>query len=176
MGLKRSNRNRDADLSTADSEFQQFLVNSDERAGVIVGSVMLEQRLSEYLHKIAVQDSKLISTVLDRGNGEPLLGSFASKIRILEFFGKLSGDEVHDLDVIRDIRNDFAHNIRLCSFSDPEVVAHVSKLIIGWNAVKNRNTPPRIVFNVEIYSLYTMIGQRMSAEMPAVRPSDWRIG
>jgi DNA-binding MltR family transcriptional regulator len=175
MALKRTNPNRDVGLEATDVEFQRLLADSDDRTAVIVGSTLLDQRLSAYVRALAVPDDKLVDGILDSRRPYAVLGSFSSKIKVLRAFGMLSADEAADLDLIRDIRNDFAHNILQCSFTDPEVVAHTQKLTLGCKAVKNTETPPRIVFNVEIYLLYGTLGQRIRDAKPAAQPEDWDI-
>src|SRR5262249_43517621 len=61
------------------------------------------------------------------------LRNLAAKIDLAWTF-ELIGDPVHhDLTVIRDIRNEFAHSITEVNFDSPEVIKHVKKFK-GWNA------------------------------------------
>ena len=176
MSLKRSNRKLEDTLKALDHDFQRLLVDSDDRTAVIVGSTMLDRRLAEYIRKVAILDHKIVDPILDSRSPHALLGSLAAKIKVLSAFGLLSRDEANDLNTIRDIRNDFAHNILGCSFMDPDVIAHTRKLILGWKAVKNLETPPRSVFNIETHILYAAIGRRMELRTNAPIPADWIVG
>jgi hypothetical protein len=176
MALKRSDPSRDSRLTAANMEFQLLLANSDDRTAVLVGATLLEYRLAEYLRAACVADAKLVDGALDSRKPNALLGTFSAKIRVLQLFGLLSTDEASDLNTVREIRNDFAHNILGCTFADPEVIEHTKKLVLGWKATRDPNTPPRLVFNVQTHLLYSTLGYRILNCDRARIPADWIVG
>jgi len=64
------------------------------------------------------------------------LSTFDAKIRVAAALGILPGDSRHDLDLIRAIRNRFAHSVLLRTFSDADIKVRCSQLKMPATAVK----------------------------------------
>jgi DNA-binding MltR family transcriptional regulator len=60
------------------------------------------------------------------------LGTFSSRIRIAQALGIFGPKTAHDLNIMREIRNAFAHVIRKINFDTPEV----KELIISLHCVR----------------------------------------
>lgn len=102
-------RRKAADVTVLN--FQQHLATlaptlrgESERGCVLVGAAFLEEVLEAMLRARLVE-----------GTADPLfeypqaLSSFSAKITLCFAVGAVNADERHDLDVIRDLRNEFAH-------------------------------------------------------------------
>jgi mannitol operon repressor len=86
-----------------------------ERATAIVAGANLEESLGELLSQFMVEGQE--SKRLTRDN----LRDLGSRIRFAHSFGLVSKHEFKDLDIVRKVRNHFAHE-RMCSFEDRKVV------------------------------------------------------
>ncbi|WP_425598378.1 MltR family transcriptional regulator [Thermomonas carbonis] len=85
-----------------------------DRACALVLAANLENRLKELLLTYFVPLSKQDSEKLF--NGQAPLATFSSRIKLAWVSGLLSEEEEHDLNVIRGIRNEFAHGEHGLSF------------------------------------------------------------
>ena len=103
--------------------FSARLGSESDRACAVLGAALLDAKLEDLFRErfLAYQDELL-------GNSGPL-GSFSSRIRLACALAWISEDARHDLDVIRDIRNTFAHSFdHELSFIDQSVAARCSNL------------------------------------------------
>lgn len=91
--------------------------DSDRSIAIIVGS-LIENRLKRViLARINRHDE--IESRLFRISGP--LGSFSSKIDIARLLGFISDDAYHDLILMKDIRNLFAHNLAIRDFRSQRI-------------------------------------------------------
>jgi len=108
------------------NKFMNEFNKESDRAAVIISAAMLDTALETLVKKKLVKVSKSEENLI----GEPYapISSFAAKINLAYRMGLISANLCHGLHVIRDIRNDFAHNIEECSFQKQGVRARVTKL------------------------------------------------
>ncbi len=88
--------------------FKRLNKIKDERSFVILASTVLELKVDIFL-KLFIPDSK------------PLVNentNFESKIKILRAFKLIPAQIVNIIELLKNIRNDFAHDINLDSFSE----------------------------------------------------------
>lgn len=94
------------------------LIGSSDRACAIVGGSLLEQALGRalkcYLHKNKKIDEKLFQP-----SGP--LGAFATKIRLGYLIGMYGYTALGDFEIVKDIRNRFAHRWEINSFGDQQI-------------------------------------------------------
>jgi hypothetical protein len=117
-------------LDPAEVQAIQELDTVSDRAAAIVGATIVESRVLKLLQ------TKLVDLTVKSGltlhkrmfdNTGPL-GSFSARIN-LGFMCKLFDESVwRDLNVIRGIRNDFAHVTAMGSFDEPSVAARCANL------------------------------------------------
>jgi hypothetical protein len=107
----------DHHISTA--AFEQLSKDSDRAAGVVAGSV-LEQRLREYLISTFPKTPKT-NQCLKLFNPSGAFGSFSVKIDMACLFKLVNERSHHDLKIMKDIRNRFAHHVEIDSFDHSEV-------------------------------------------------------
>jgi mannitol operon repressor len=101
-------------------EFQQ----ETPRAAVIVGASFLDAHLRKLIANFLIADKKEIDEFLGSdGNAERPLSTFSARIRGAYCLGLISKDEYHDLNIVRKIRNKFAHRLHDLSFDDQEIVS-----------------------------------------------------
>jgi hypothetical protein len=81
----------------------QFRTESD-RACAVLGAALLDARLeSLYNRRLRCSKNELLSS-----SGP--IGAFSARIRLAHALAWISDDVEHDLNVIRSVRNEFAHN------------------------------------------------------------------
>ncbi len=86
---------------------------SDRAAGIVALSLLENSLVSVLLDSFIDLDKTSLKELL--GESGPL-GIFSAKIKMAFALGLVSADGKNDLDVIRRIRNDFAHNLSESTF------------------------------------------------------------
>lgn len=113
----------DAPLTT------QMLRRESDRGCVLVGAAILEEALDGLVRSGFVGDEGVekhsISPLLAASGP---LGSLWAKTQLTNAMGLLSADTYHDLEIIRKLRNRFAHQRESATFSDADVVTAVDRL------------------------------------------------
>jgi hypothetical protein len=94
---------------------RDFDEQSDRVVAILAGSY-LEELLKDLLIVKVKLNPDLIDSLLFRN-----LGSFRYKIQTSRKIGLITADEQHDLDMIRKIRNVFAHRFVALSFDTHDV-------------------------------------------------------
>lgn len=85
--------------------FEKFLEETDRACGILSG-VLLDSILESLLRKLL-----LPSVPNEIFGAHGVLGTFAAKIELSYYLGHISSEEFFELNLIRKIRNDFAHAI-----------------------------------------------------------------
>lgn len=96
------------DLMTFYDELDRALEIESDRAAVVLAVSGLDLMLTELLDEFLIEDAQTRRRLYDN-NGA--LGTFSSKIALAFALGLLSAGERRDLDLVRAIRNEFAHKI-----------------------------------------------------------------
>jgi hypothetical protein len=162
-----------------DSLKKEFQDASDRAVAIVAGS-FLEELLTEILNNFLVevenqQDSMSIFS------GNDILSSFSSKIKMSFRLGLISKDEHRVLNVIRQIRNNFAHELHDVSFSTqsisdrcksietplklvcPQIIPFASK--DGYlplpSILKAKSDDPRALFEERVLSLLNCLSVRI---------------
>lgn len=143
------------------------LDGQSDRAAAIVGAAWIEEELEAAIRSFLIDDKESAKRLL--GKSSPI-SSFSAKIDLACLLGMCSRDIAKDLHAIREIRNDFAHNIltkdnsRL-SFDS----AHIKDKCMSLRCVAHEApTKPRVAFvracailNSDFY-LHRFLGQKVS--------------
>lgn len=94
---------------------EDFLPYLDElnkespRGKVLISTGYLEQMLKDILVSFLMED-KVVDDLFEGGNAP--LGTFSARAKLSYTLGLISEAEFHDIDLIRRIRNDFAHDMK----------------------------------------------------------------
>jgi DNA-binding MltR family transcriptional regulator len=104
---------------------QEFEKETD-RGAVILAASLFEINLESLLKTFLVPDISR-SDDLFEGATAPL-SNFSSKILMSYRLGLISKNFARDLNLVRRIRNEFAHNIHGCSFDHSSVKSRVNEL------------------------------------------------
>lgn len=110
------------------NEFEEELSKETDRGAAIMACTMVDWMLGRMLQNFMVDSS--ITRELFKGPTAPL-SSLSNKIKISYALGLIGKVEYHDLDLLRRIRNDFAHKFEInFSFDEPKIEKNCNKLII----------------------------------------------
>lgn len=101
--------------------FEEEFREEGDRAAVIIGAAFLDELLRRLITSFLIDDKKKVKRLP--------LGTFANKIGFAYCLGLISEDEHHDLEIIRDMRNKFAHKMHGLSLADQEIREKCSKLV-----------------------------------------------
>ena len=93
---------------------EEFRAESD-RAAALVAAALLDANLESLLRSFLVADESEVEALLGTN-----LQSLGARMRMAYLLGLVSVDEMHDLRIIKEIRNYFAHNLHV-SFEDSYV-------------------------------------------------------
>lgn len=104
--------------------FQDILNNESHRGQVLTCSGFLEQQLRNILDAFMISECKS-SDLLDGPNSP--FGTFSARTSTCHALGLISDIEFHDLKLIRQIRNDFAHDFKV-TFDTQSVVSRCATL------------------------------------------------
>jgi DNA-binding MltR family transcriptional regulator len=155
---------------SSNSEQWNEVLNSSERNAVLIAGAAFDVLLERILQKYLRDDSK--STQLING----ALGRFATRINTCFCLGLISEDELHDLNVIKEVRNSFAHNIFDCDFSNPEVSKIVSSMKLGEKANAQPNVAgTRVYFNICILTLESLLNTRLQSVTPVSTCANMKV-
>ena len=111
---------RQDDLQKAVTHFIPEFIKESDRGCVLVVAAMAEGHLEEMLKAKLVAISNTRDQIFDL--------SFAAKIDFAYRLGLISATFCENLHTLRDIRNEFAHNILDCNFQKEDVKERLSKL------------------------------------------------
>jgi DNA-binding MltR family transcriptional regulator len=133
--------------------FGERLSSESDRACAVLGAALLDAKLEHvFRRKLRCFHDQLL------GNTRPI-GTFSARIRLARALDWINEDVRADLDVVRDIRNDFAHSFdHNLAFSDQSVSARCGNLrtaqayIDGYELAANsphRNLSPTAIYAMQ---------------------------
>src|SRR5690348_9432004 len=103
-------------------DFEQFyneFQGESDRACAILGAVILDEQLRALLEAFCIDDSGAVAKLF-KGPAAPL-ATFSSRTSAAYALGLVPRSERRDLDLIRHIRNAFAHQLHGLSFESDEI-------------------------------------------------------
>ena len=102
------------------------LASEGERSAVVLGAARFDVALERLLKKVMRQHPGGSDNLFD---ADRALGTFSGKIALCYRLGLIDRDMEHALQMIRRIRNDFAHTVTPASLSESHHRARVKELI-----------------------------------------------
>lgn len=104
------------------------LVDESDRGAAIVGAALLEDSLVSMLKEkmlLDVMSQKQVKDIFDLSGP---LSNFSAKISIAFAFGFIDKTTFDDLQIVRKLRNKFAHSSGKLSFDDGEVKSQINNM------------------------------------------------
>lgn len=108
------------------TNFVVGLAREGERAAVVLGAARLDVSLERLLKKLMHPHPGGSDNLFD---SDRPLGSFSAKIALAYRLGVIDRNFEHALQMIRKIRNAFAHSINVASLSEPPYNGQLNELI-----------------------------------------------
>ena len=146
--------------------FRKSLTPETDRGVALVCAAYLEKELETLLRSSFVDDAKVADRLFE---GTGALGTFSSKIDLAFAIGCIERDIHRGLHLVRRMRNDFAHDHAVLSFTDEAMGARCRELV-GLNPYPEENNP-RNLFIRACMSILAIVHIR---SMVAQRPSPFR--
>lgn len=131
--------------------FRSELTEESDRGCALYACGYLEQKLSDLLFVMLVANSKIETELFD---GHGALSSFSNRISMSYYLGLISRGCKKDLDLIRKIRNDFAHSSDSLSFESEGIKNRCSNLDYSYHKKEYR---PRGHFTAAIFRILGLI-------------------
>ncbi|MDA8375628.1 MAG: MltR family transcriptional regulator [Planctomycetia bacterium] len=113
------------------------LIDESDRGAVLVGAVMLEERLSQLIKDTICRNNIPESHIKEMFNLNGPLSSFSSKSLICYGFGLISKDIFDDLTKIRKLRNKMAHSLATVDFLSRDMKKDVMSIKCCINAANS---------------------------------------
>jgi hypothetical protein len=107
--------------------FRREFRKESDRASVILAAAMIEKSLEMIIRAKLIPSLSKEDELFDKPYAP--LRNFKAMIELAYRIGLISSNLYRDLNIIRDIRNDFAHDIEGCSFENRSVKNRVGELM-----------------------------------------------
>lgn len=147
--------------------FRSALTDESDRGCALFAAAYLDAAL-EGLFRASLLENKKIDEELFEGNSP--IASFSGRIRIAYYFGLISAELRADLETIRKIRNDFAHDATILSFDTQSIADRCRNLGFSHHEPAAR---PRAHFTSAASGLGGAIhGLTIKAKRPNPKPDD----
>jgi len=127
---------------------------------VIIASAFLDAQLRAILSNSFVDDKKIVEELLDSD-----LSTFSSRTKTTYCMGLISESMFHDLNIVRKIRNKFAHKMHGYSFDEPEIVGWCNSLKLA-KMIADVSSMPKShgnLFLLGVTQLAMWLGMKISA-------------
>lgn len=133
-------------------EIRSELEKESDRGCALVAAAYLENQITELLEGFFIKQSRKASESLFEFNGP--VGTFSSKIKMCLALGLIPKEISNGLDVVRKIRNEFAHLHEPLDFDTQSISQRVVALL---PEISVENTLPREAFITKIQSMAAAI-------------------
>lgn len=100
------------------AKFLNYFQGESDRGSALIGAAMIESKLEKLLDSILI-GNKSKEDAFDGQNA--ILGTFSAKIKMCHMLGAISDKECDEFQLIRKIRNKFAHHLDEISFDDSPI-------------------------------------------------------
>ncbi len=108
----------------------EALARESDRGVILIGAAFINDALETLIRaKFQEKRRKIKGMIKDFFGPMGPLGSFWAKIRLVYGLELIKADEYHDLELLRKIRNRFAHQLEAVGFGDPEVIKLAERLV-----------------------------------------------
>ncbi len=148
--------------------FRKQLTSESDRGCALFATAYLDKVLSDLLYCSVVYEPKKIDKELFEFNSP--LGTFSSRIKMAYYLGQISKVTRRDLDLLRKIRNKFAHHPTVTSFNDEDVANQCRELKFSF---RKKDDDPRSHFLGAVFGLLAQLQNAIfSAVAPDQKPDD----
>jgi len=151
--------------------------NETDRGRALVSASLIEEMLEEILRGFLLENAGA-KKLFDEANAP--LSTFSAKASASRALGLITAEELRDVELIRKIRNAFAHSV-LCSFEDERIRDWAGALKLGMSALdalekghKSRVDDPKQRFGMVAVSLVSSLYNRAHyVKLARLEDRDW---
>ena len=133
-------------------DFRHSLRKETDRGCALMAAEFLSSELGGLLRRRFVDDGKACDAVLEDGNGP--LGTFSSRIEFAYLLGLIGPEARRELNLVRRIRNEFAHDYKPLDFNAERIANRCRELRLH---VVVPDEKPRAHFNRSVMGLLAVI-------------------
>ena len=108
--------------------FESSIIKESLRAQIVLSGCYLDEALYDLLKIVLVPENDKTDILFD-GPQAPL-GTFSAKIEMSYRMQLIDQDTKNSINLIRKIRNEFAHNLMDCDFTHPKILDYNKKLYL----------------------------------------------
>lgn len=102
------------------------LLGDEDDRGLVLSMAAFAEDILGRLIRAFLLDVKAAEEIVSGFNAP--LGTLSARIKACHALGLLSDEQFSDLEHLRKIRNEFAHNWDGCSFSNPMITRHIQQM------------------------------------------------
>lgn len=124
---------KDDQAGDAMTTFVKEFRKESERASVIIAAAMIDDAIGERLKLFLTPCATSQDSLFDGSNA--LLGTFSARIEFAYRLGLITARLSRDINIIRKIRNDFAHKLTGCDYSDEKVKSRIRELRLSFHPI-----------------------------------------
>lgn len=146
---------------------RRALREESDRGCALFAAAYLDTALEALLKASFVEDRKVEGDLFE---GTAPLSSFSAKIKLAYFLGIISDQCRRDLDTIRKIRNDFAHDATIISFETQSIADRCYNL--GFSCHEPDGSPRGHFTAAASCILGTLHALTLKVERPPMKPDD----
>ena len=132
--------------------FLHEFAHESDRASAVLGATYLDELLGKLIASFLIDDKKAIDALLSPSQPYAPLSSFSAKIIMAYCLGLIDKIQYHDLNIIKRIRNLFAHGLQGLEFQDGQISKEINKLRIHRIAKIEKDVRGEFVLTVAILS------------------------
>ncbi|MEY8211376.1 MAG: MltR family transcriptional regulator [Colwellia sp.] len=144
--------------------FRSTLTKESDRGCALFASSYLDKALSDLLYCALAYDKKIERDLFE---GNAPLSEFSARIKMAFYLGKISKVEKRDLDLIKKIRNEFAHNANAIDFEEEKIKNQCRELSFSYHDKDHR---PRGHFTAACLGLLANINnETMLCQAPEIK-------
>jgi hypothetical protein len=132
-------------------DFRRVITKETDRGCALFATSYLDKALSDLLYCVLAYDKRIENDLFE---GNAPLASFSARIKMAFYLGKISKVERRDLDLLRKIRNEFAHSANAIGFENEKIKIQCGKLLFSYHDKDHR---PRGHFTAAVLGILANI-------------------
>lgn len=147
-------------------QFRQALTPESDRGCALFAAAHLDVRLSDLLYVSLVENKDIDKDLFE---GTAPLSNFSSRIKLAYYLGLISRNCRRDLDIVRGIRNDFAHKPEIISFETQSIRDRCKNLSFSY---QEKDADPRSHFTAAVMRVLSHIHMATLTTTPHTEKPD----
>jgi hypothetical protein len=148
------------------TQFRQALTPESDRGCALFAAAYLDVCLSDLLYVSLVANKDIDKDLFE---GTAPLSTFSSRIKLAYYLGLVSRNCRRDLDIIRGVRNDFAHKPEPISFKTQSIRDRCKNLSFSY---QKKDADPRSHFTASVMGVLGSINVAKLTSIPHVEKHD----